>query len=45
MKCYTCGSEYRITLVKGKHIVFNARLMSSMEQYGLVRAIKEKRAS
>ena len=45
MKCYTCGSEYRITIVKGKAYCFQCEVDVSMEQYGLVRAIKEKRAS
>ena len=45
MKCYRCGSEYRITMVKGKAYCFQCEVDVSMEQYGLVRAIKEKRAS
>jgi hypothetical protein len=33
MKCYTCGSEYRITMVKGKAYCFQCEVDVSMEQY------------
>ena len=45
MKCSICGGQLRITIIKGKAYCFRCELDGSMEQYGLVRPIKEKEAS
>ena len=44
MKCYTCGSEYRITLVKGKPYCFACEADVSMVQYGIVRQFEKRTA-
>jgi hypothetical protein len=44
MKCFTCGSELRLTIVKGKTYCFRCEADASMEQYGIVRTIKERTA-
>lgn len=44
MKCYVCGSEYRITIVKDKAYCFKCESDFALEQYGLVRAIKGRSA-
>jgi len=46
MKCYNCGSEYRLTLIKGKFYCFGCEADASLEAVGLVRPInKEKRTA
>ena len=45
MKCYTCGSELRLTMIKGKTYCFRCEVDASMEQYGIVRQTKERSAS
>jgi hypothetical protein len=42
MKCFTCGSEYRITLIKGKPYCFQCEADASLVAFGLVRPIKER---
>jgi len=44
MKCYTCGSEFRITIVSGKPYCFICEADASMEKYGLLRRVKERTA-
>jgi hypothetical protein len=44
MKCTTCSSEYRITLIQGKPYCFQCEADASMERYGIVRPIKERSA-
>jgi hypothetical protein len=44
MKCFTCGSELRLTVVQGKTYCFRCEADASMAQYGLVRPIKERTA-
>jgi len=44
MKFFTCGSELRLTIVKGKTYCFRCEADASMEQYGVVRQIKERTA-
>lgn len=44
MKCFTCGSPVRLTMVAGKIYCFRCEANASMEQYGLVRQIKERTA-
>jgi ribosomal protein L37AE/L43A len=40
MKCYTCGSELRITLVKGKPYCFRCEADASLVAYGVIRLDK-----
>jgi hypothetical protein len=44
MKCLICGGEYRLTMIKGKTYCFKCEIDVSMEQYGIVRQIKERTA-
>ena len=44
MKCFTCGSELRLTMVKEKTYCFRCEADASMEQYGIVRQLKERTA-
>jgi len=45
MKCSSCGSQYRITFVKGRPYCFQCEVDASFEAYGLVRPIRKERAS
>lgn len=40
MKCYTCGSEFRITFVKGKPYCFRCEPDASAIAYGIIQKIK-----
>jgi hypothetical protein len=45
MKCYTCGSEFRISFVKGKPYCFQCEVDASLVAYGIIRPDKgEKNA-
>jgi hypothetical protein len=45
MKCYMCGSEFRITFVKGKPYCFQCEGDASLVAYGVIRLDKgEKNA-
>jgi hypothetical protein len=44
MKCYLCGSEFRITFIQGKPYCFKCEADASLEAYGLVRQVKERTA-
>jgi hypothetical protein len=45
MKCYKCGSEFRLTMVGGRAYCFECEADISLEQYGVVRQIREKRTA
>lgn len=45
MKCYQCGSEFRLTIIKGKFYCFACEADASLEAVGLIRPIKEKRTA
>jgi predicted Zn-ribbon and HTH transcriptional regulator len=45
MKCSKCGSEFRITMVKGKFYCFECEADASLEAVGLIRPIKERRTA
>ena len=42
MKCSKCGSQFRITIVKGEFYCFECELDASLEAYGLIKPIKRK---
>jgi len=44
MKCYLCGSEFRITFIQGKPYCFKCEVDVSLQAYGLVRQVKERTA-
>jgi len=44
MKCYLCGSEFRITFIQGKPYCFKCEADASLQAYGLVRQVKERTA-
>ena len=44
MKCFTCGSELRLTMVKGKTYCFRCEADASLQAFGVVRRIKERTA-
>jgi hypothetical protein len=44
MKCFTCGSELRLTVINGKTYCFRCEADASMEQYGIIRPIKGRTA-
>ena len=45
MKCSKCGSEFRITVVKGEFYCFECELDASLEAYGIVTPIKRRRTA
>ena len=45
MKCYKCGREYRLTLIKGKFYCFDCEADASLEAVGLIRPIKDRRTA
>jgi len=44
MKCFTCGSELRLTMIKGKTYCFKCEADASLQAYGVIRQIKERTA-
>ena len=44
MKCFNCGSEFRITFIQGKPYCFKCEADASLQAYGVVRQIKERTA-
>jgi len=42
MKCFMCGSEYRITIIKDKAYCFRCESDYALEQYRIVRPMKRK---
>jgi hypothetical protein len=42
MKCYMCGGQYRITIIKGKPYCHRCEADFALEEYGLVRTIKRE---
>ena len=42
MKCFMCGSEYRITIIKDKAYCFRCESDYALEQYRIVRPIKRE---
>jgi hypothetical protein len=43
MKCYTCGSEFRITFIKDKPYCFRCEADASLVAVGLIRPVKERK--
>ena len=44
MKCFTCGSELRLTVIKGKTYCFRCEADASLQAFGVIRPIKERTA-
>ena len=44
MKCCMCGSELRLTMIKGKTYCFRCEADASLQAYGVVRQIKGRTA-
>jgi hypothetical protein len=45
MKCYLCGTQFRLTMVGGRTYCFECESDISLEVYGVVRSINDRRTA